>query len=436
MMFSSWMNSHFNLPGPLRRLFNSAGLTKRTDGIRRLAAILLAIAVAAIGSGGAAAAGGSTLVYIGTYTGAKSKGLSVSRLDTASGRLSAPELAAETKSPSFLAIHPAEPWLYAVGEMGDVGPAHSGSVTSYVIDRKTRQLKVLNQQPSGGGGPCHLALDHAGKCLLAANYGSGSVAALALRPDGSLGEPGAVIQHRGSSVNPQLQNGPHAHFITTDPANHFALACDLGLDQVLVYRFDASRMSLTANDPAFAAVKPGSGPRHLAFHPNGRVAYVINEMASTVTAFAYDAKMGTLHELQTISTLPPDFKGQSACAEIQIHPWGKFRYGSNRGHDSIAVFTVAAESGELTRVEVQPTQGKSPRHFGIDPSGRWLLAENQGSDSIVVFRLDGETGKLSATGERIEGGAPGCVAFTQADWFGVLPTPGGSGIYFASSPEL
>jgi 6-phosphogluconolactonase len=351
------------------------------------------------------------LVYIGTYTGAKSKGIYVSHFDPATGRLSSPELAAETASPSFLALHPGGRFLYAVGETANLGSKRTGAVSAFSLDAKTGKLTSLNRQSSGGTGPCHLAVDQTGKCLLVANYGSGSIAALPIQAGGSLGEPGAVIQHRGSSVNPQRQAGPHAHFITPDPANRFALTCDLGLDQVLVYRLDPDKAALAANDPPFVAVKPGSGPRHLAFHPSGRFVFLINEMGSTLTAFGYDAKRGALKELQTLSTLPEGFAGRSTCAEVQVHPSGDFVYGSNRGHDSIAVFAFDRVSGKLTCLEHQSTQGKNPRHFALDPTGQWLLAENQDSDSIVVFRVDSKTGRLSATGQRVSVGAPVCAVF-------------------------
>ncbi len=354
---------------------------------------------------------GTMLVYIGTYTGAKSKGIYVSRFDPATGRQTAPELAVETASPSFLALHPGGRVLYAVGETASLGSKRTGAVSAFSLDAKTGKLASLNRQSSGGTGPCHLAVDQTGKCLLVANYGSGSIAALPILADGALGEPNAVIQHQGSSVNPQRQAGPHAHFITPDPANRFALTCDLGLDQVLVYRFDPAKSALTANDPPFAAVKAGSGPRHLAFHPSGRFVFLINEMGSTLTTFAYDAKQGTLKELQSLSTLPEKFDGNSTCAEVQVHPSGKFVYGSNRGHDSIAVFGFDSASGKLTCVEHQSTQGKTPRHFAIDPTGQWLLAENQASDSVVVFRVDSTTGRLSPTGQTVSVGAPVCALF-------------------------
>ena len=353
----------------------------------------------------------SMLVFIGTYTGAKSKGIYVSRFDPATGQLTAPELAAETQSPSFLALHPGGRFLYAVGEATNLGGNRGGAVSAFSLDAKTGRLAPLNHQSSGGAGPCHLAVDQTGKCLLTANYGSGSIAALPIGGDGRLGEPGSVIQHHGSSVNPQRQAGPHAHFITPDPGNRFALTCDLGLDQVLVYRLDPAKAALVANDPPFAAVKPGSGPRHLVFHRSGRFVFLINEMGSTITTFAYDSEKGVLKEVQTISTLPEGFAGKTSCAEVQVHPSGNFVYGSNRGHDSIAIFSVDRASGKLTSLGHQSTQGKTPRHFALDPSGRWLLAENQESGSVVVFRVDPKTGGLSATGQSVSVGSPVCAVF-------------------------
>jgi 6-phosphogluconolactonase len=355
--------------------------------------------------------GSTMLVYIGTYTGAKSKGIYVSRFDPAAGRLTSPELAVTTPSPSFLAMHPGKRILYAAGETANLGGKPVGAVSAFNLDEKNGQLTLLNRESSGGAGPCHLAVDATGKCLLVANYGSGSIAALPIQADGSLAAPGAVIQHQGSSVNPQRQAGPHAHFVTPDPLNQFALTCDLGLDQVLVYRFVPSKGSLVANVPPFAGVKPGSGPRHLAFDPSGRFVFLINEMGSTFTVFAYDAKQGVLKELQTISTLPEGFTGNSTCAEVQVHPSGKFVYGSNRGHDSIAVFGFDSVSGKLTCLEHQSTQGKTPRHFALDPAGNWLLAENQDSDNIVVFRVDAKTGRLSPAGQTVSVGAPVCAVF-------------------------
>ena len=359
-------------------------------------------------------ADGTMLVYFGTYTGAKSKGIYVSRFDTATGRLTDPELAVATASPSFLAIHPSQRFLYAAGETSILNGKRVGAVSAFSVNAKTGRLTFLNRQSSGGEGPCHVAVDQSGKCLVVANYGDGTIAALPIQADGALAEPGTVIQHKGSSVNPTRQAGPHAHSMTIDPSNRIVLACDLGLDEVLAYRLDPAKATLVANDTPFVAIKPGLGPRHLAFHPSGRFVFLISEMGSTLTAFAYDAKRGALKELQTISTLPKEFSGNSAGAEVAVHPSGKFVYGSNRGHNSIAVFGFDPKRGQLTCLQYQSTEGKIPRHFALDPTGKWLLAENQESDSVVVFRVDAKTGRLSPTKEKISVGSPVCALFVPA----------------------
>ncbi len=354
------------------------------------------------------------LVYIGTYTGSKSQGIYLARFQPATGRLSAPELAAETKNPSFLALHPNRPVLYAVGEIGNFEGKRTGAVSAFGIDEPTGKLTLLNQQSSGGAGPCYLAVDATGGCVLVANYGGGSVAVLPIEADGRLREPSMTVPHQGSSVNPQRQAGPHAHCTVPDPANRFALVCDLGLDKVLVYRLDPGKGALAPNDPPFVSAKPGSGPRHLAFHPNGRFVYVINEIKSTLTAYGYDAPAGVLKELQTVPMLPADFKADNICAEVQVHPSGRFVYGSSRGHDSIAAFAIDPKSGQLTFIERQSTQGKTPRHFALDPGGHWLLAENQDSDNVVIFQVDTESGRLRPTGQRAAVGAPACLVFVGA----------------------
>lgn len=354
----------------------------------------------------------SGLLYIGTYTGKKSKGIYSARFDSGTGKLSAPELAAETKNPTFLALHPNGRVLYAVSEIDEYQGKKTGAVSAFSVDAKTEKLSLLNQEPSGGGGPCHLVVDKSGKCVLVANYGTGSVAALPIEANGKLGEPKTKIQHTGSSVNRERQAGPHAHYIDTDPANRYVLACDLGLDKVLVYKLDADKSLLIPHVPPAVSVNAGFGPRHLAFHPNGRIAYLISEIEPTITVFSYEAD-GTLNELQTVSTLPENFKGFKSGAEIQVHPSGRFVYGSNRGHNSIAVFSVDEKSGKLTLVEHQSTRGKTPRHFALDPTGKWLLAENQDSDNIVIFRVDQQTGKLSPTGEGVEVGSPVCIQFVS-----------------------
>jgi len=359
----------------------------------------------------AASSQNSTRVYIGTYTGDMSKGIYLSHFDSGTGKLGAPELAVETTNPSFLAIHPKGEWLYAAGEVSSFQGKAEGVISAFRINQATGRLELINQRPSGGAGPCHLALDQTGQGLLVANYGSGSVAALPVESNGQLGSPGASIQHHGSSVNRQRQEGPHAHFITPDPNNNYALVCDLGLDKVLVYRLSPAQASLIANVPPAVSLKPGSGPRHLAFHTNGRFVYVINELSSSVTAFSYDATKGILKELDTRSTLPSDFKGENTCAEVQIHPSGSFVYGSNRGHNSIAVFRVNPRDGRLLRIENVACGGKTPRHFALDPTGKWLLVENQDSNSVIVFAVEANTGHLTPTGDKIEVGAPVCLVF-------------------------
>jgi len=350
-------------------------------------------------------------VYIGTYTQGGSKGIYLGRLDVQSGKLSIEGLAAEAVNPSFLAIHPDGKHVYAVGEIANFEEEKTGAVTAFAIDAESGKLREINRQPSAGAGPCHLVVDPTGQNVLVANYGAGSVACLPLRKDGGLQPASSAIQHEGSSVNPRRQKGPHAHSINVGPQNGFAYAADLGLDAILIYRFDARKGLLSPADPPQAKVAPGAGPRHFAFHPNGRTAYVINEMNSTVTAFAYDPEDGSLKELQTIGTLPEDFGGRNSTAEVRVHPSGKFLYGSNRGHDSIAIFSIDAKSGELTAVGHESTRGKTPRNFNLDPSGRILLAANQSSDSIAAFRVDSKTGKLAPLGDPVAVPRPVCIRF-------------------------
>jgi 6-phosphogluconolactonase len=358
-------------------------------------------------------------VYIGTYTQGKSKGIYLLELEPGQdpGRptLQAKGLVGETVNPSFLAIHPGRRFLYAVGEIGDFEGQKTGAVNAFAIDPPSGKLTLLNRQPSGGSGPCHVVVDKEGKNVLVANYGSGSVEALPLTDDGRLGKPTSVQQHHGASVNRQRQEGPHAHSINLDAANRFAVAADLGLDKLLVYRFDAAQGRLFPNSPPAVSVTPGSGPRHFAFHLRGRFAYVINELTCTVTAFTYDAERGVLQEMQTISTLPHELRAGYSTAEVQVHPSGKFLYGSNRGHDSIAVFAIDQETGKLTPVQNQSTLGKTPRNFGIDPTGTYLLAANQDSDNVTLFRIDTATGKLSDLGVQIDVPKPVCVKFVPVD---------------------
>jgi 6-phosphogluconolactonase len=358
---------------------------------------------------------GEVLVYFGTYTGPTSKGIYVSRLNLATGELAAPQLAAETENPSFLAVHPSRDLLYAVNEISKFEGQASGSVSAYGIDRQSGTLKPLNRQPSAGGGPAHVTIDAQGRNVLVANYGGGSVAVLPVAADGTLQRPSSSVQHKGASVNPNRQKGPHAHSINLDSANRFAYAADLGIDKVMIYRYDAATGALTANDPPFAAVEPGSGPRHFAIHPEGRFAYVINELPLTITAFARDAGHGGLTAFQTISTLQPGTAPQQgySTAEIQVHSSGRFLYGSNRGHNSIAVFSIDPSSGRLTFSQIVSTQGRTPRNFGIDPTGTYLLAANQQSDTVTVFRIDQKSGRLTQVGTPFAVPTPVCVKFVK-----------------------
>ena len=365
-----------------------------------------------VGLAADAAAPGKFRVYFGTYTGAMSKGIYHSTLDLASGQLSPPQLAAEIKSPSFVAIHPNRKFLYAVSEISDFQGKPLGGVSAFAIDAASGNLTLLNQQSSEGAGPCHLVVDAAGKNALVANYGGGSVAVLPIDSTGKLSAASASIQHTGSGADKSRQEKPHAHSINLDAKNRFAFAADLGLDKVLIYRFDADKGSLVANDPPAGVVAPGSGPRHFAFHPSGRFAFVNNEMTSSVPAFKYDAEKGSLTEVHTLSTLPHEVKGNST-AETVVHPSGKFVYVSNRGHDSIAIFTFDETSGKLTAAGHCRTGGKTPRNFNIDPTGRFLLAANQGTNDVFSFRIDATTGQLTTIGNKIEVGSPVCVRFVS-----------------------
>lgn len=363
---------------------------------------------------------GKYWVYVGTYTGGngpeRSRGIYLMDLDVNSGKLGEPRLAAESPSPSFLAIHPNHAFLYAVNE--DIPGSREGGISAFSINQSKGTLTPLNRQPSAGSGPCHLVVDRQGQNVLVANYGSGSVGCLPIERDGRLRPPSTKIQHRGQVADPRRQGGPHAHSINLDASNRYAIVADLGLDEVLIYAFDPAQGRLTPHSPPFAKVAPRSGPRHFAFSPDGRYGYVINEISRTVTAFAYDADNGVLKEIQTISTVPADAPPGGSTAEVQVHPSGKFLYGSNRGHDSIAIFAIDPTTGKLTTVGFEPTRGKTPRNFAIDPTGTILLAENQDSNTIVVFRIDPRDGTLKATGQAARVPRPVCIK--------MIPRPAGA----------
>jgi 6-phosphogluconolactonase len=343
--------------------------------------------------------------YLGTYTrGGKSKGIYVGKLDTATGKLGAIELGAETSNPSFLALSPNAKNLYAVAEGSE------GGVAAFAVGADGK-LTRLNDLPAGGAGTCHVWVDATGQVVLAANYSGGSLAAFRTKPDGSLAERTAFVQLTGSGPNPRRQQKPAGHAIYTDPENKFVYGCDLGSDQVWSFRFDAEKGTLTPTDPPSGKVPPGGGPRHLAIHPNGRFAYTNNELTMSVTTFARDTVKGTLTALDTVSTLPPGTPTEGfSTAEIFCHPTGKWLYVSNRTHDTIAVFAIGAD-GKPTFLEAAPAQVKIPRGFGIDPSGKWLIAGGQNDHRLAVHAIDQQTGRLTFTGQTAEVGAPVCVLF-------------------------
>jgi 6-phosphogluconolactonase len=341
------------------------------------------------------------IIYIGTQ--GEGAGIQAWRLEAASGTMEKIGLAAKMGQLSFQALHPNRRFLYSVREIS------RGAVCAFSIDRRTGALGFINEVSSHGNEPAYVSIDRTGRNLLAANYGSGNLAVFPIHADGGLGEATDVIQHQGSSINPTRQEGPHAHSIDVSPDNHFALVADLGLDKIFVYRFDPARGKLMPNTQPFANTRPGAGPRHLVFHPNGCFVYAINELHSTMTVFAWSASAGTLRELQTISTLPSGFTGTSDAAEVCIEPGGRYLYGSNRGHDSMVVFRIDRNSGLLEPLEWVPTQGKTPRSFGIDSTGAWLLVANQASNNLVLFGIDPQNGRLRDSGVRGELASPSCV---------------------------
>jgi 6-phosphogluconolactonase len=357
-----------------------------------------------------------TFVYVGTYTGPKSEGIYLFRLQTRNLEVSQNitlvplGLAAAAVNPSYLALDMKHRRLFAVNEVDELDGQPGGAVSAFKVEADGK-LTLINRRPSMGKGPCHLVLDAEGRHVLVANYTSGSVAVLPVGEDGTLGAATSVVQHEGHSVNPDRQKGPHAHGMTLDAANRFAFACDLGLDRVLIYRYDAVKGTLTPHEPAFAPVKPGSGPRHMVFGADGRFAYVVNELSSTVTVFAYDADHGTLKEIQTISTLPEYFDGPNWTAEIALHPSGKWLYVSNRGHNSVVLLGVDADKGTLTYVEEQGTGGNKPRHFGIEPGAKHMAIANQASDTVLASRIDAGNGRLKPSGVFASAPSPVCVVF-------------------------
>jgi len=351
------------------------------------------------------------LVYVGTYTRRGSKGIYIYVMDPETGSLKPAGKAVNLNNPSFLAISPQKGSLYAVNEVHSFMGRRSGAVSSFMIDGETGELTPLNSKPSGGTSPCYVTVDGTGRYVLTANYSSGSLCVLPVMDDGSLGEATDIIQHEGSSIDPKRQMGPHAHSVVVDPSNRYVYAADLGIDKIMIYKFDVERGKLKPNDQPWVRTQPGAGPRHFTFHPNERFAYVINELDSTIIAFSYDRESGRLKPVQTVSTLPDGYEGANYPADIHVDPSGMFLYGSNRGHDSIAIYRIDGETGRLSLIGHESTRGRSPRNFAIDPSGDFLLVANQDTDNIVGFRIDRETGMLEPTGEETKVPAPVCIKF-------------------------
>jgi 6-phosphogluconolactonase len=348
-------------------------------------------------------------LYVGTYTSGKSEGIYGYRMDHATGALTRFN-SFKSVNPSFLAIDRNKRYLYAVNEVSEYAGKPSGGVSAFAIDRASGNLRLLNEQATQGADPCHLVIDRKNHTLLVANYTGGSVAVLPIRLDGTLAPSIDLKQHEGSGVKEQ-QKGPHAHCIILDRLERHALAADLGIDKVMIYRFDASTGKLAPANQPWAELQAGAGPRHLTLHPNGKYVYVINELDSTLTVFKYNEVNGTLSQVETVSTLPGNFSGASYCADVHVSPSGKFLYGSNRGHDSIVVFEIDPRTGKLKLTEHVSTEGKWPRNFTIDPTGRFLLVANQRTDNVVTFSIDSQTGRLKSTGHIEEIPSPVCLKF-------------------------
>ena len=363
--------------------------------------------------GQASAAPTRALVCFGSYSTPDKDSVHLFQLNLQDGSLKKLNAVDGLTNPSFLKIHPNGKYLYTVNEVSTFDGKKSGGVTAFALDVKGGKLNKINQQPSGDTGPCHLTVDATGKYVLVAHYGGGSTSVLPIKKDGSVGTLVSQIKHKGSSVHSR-QKAPHAHSVHVGPNNKFAFAPDLGIDKVLVFSFDEKTGAIAETKFDGAKLEPGSGPRHFGFHPDGKFAYVINELKQTVTAFRYNAKRGRLRTLQTLSSVPHPVKGNST-AEVLVHPTGQFLYGSNRGHNSIAMFRINEKNGKLTAIGHESTRGSTPRNFGIDPTGQFLLAANQQSDNVVVFRINQDTGKLKFTGNEIKLSKPVCVRMILQD---------------------
>lgn len=354
----------------------------------------------------------SDLLYVGTYTaGSRSEGVYLVRMDRRSGQLRRVGSVAAGANPSFLAIHANGRVLYAVNELEQYQGRSTGAVSAFAIESMTGALTRLNEQPSDGGAPCYLSVDRSAQVVLVANYVGGNLALLPIQPNGALAPVAHVVQHTGKGPNVEHQQAPHAHCVLADPSNRFVLAADVGVDRVFVYRLDLDGKSLRHVDGGDAVMRPGAGPRHLAFHPTLPLVFVANELDSTVATLRFDAELGRLSPLDTRSTLPAGWTGTNYPADIHVAATGRTVYVSNRGHNSIAVFSGAESTGALVLDQVVSTDGDWPRNFSLDPTERWLLVANQRSDSVVVFARDPDNGRLTPTGQRIAIPSPACLRF-------------------------
>lgn len=341
-------------------------------------------------------------LLIGTYTSGKSEGIYVYKFNASTGEFTAESIAKNVKNPSFLAISPNEKFVYSAGEIDK-----NGAVYAFSFDKKSGNLTQLSTQSSNGNYPCHVAIDKTGKWVIAGNYGAGSLTVLPVEANGGLGKPTQTIQHEGKGKNPDRQEAPHVHSINIAPNNVDVFVADLGIDKLVTYSLDAKTGMLIKGNPPFTKLEDGTGPRHFTMHPNGKFAYVIQELSSQITTFDY--KKGSLTAIQSISTLPTDYKGANSCADIHISPDGKFLYGSNRIHDSIVIYSIDQKTGKLTYIINESTKGKKPRNFMIDPTGNYVLVANQETDNIVIFKRDAQKGTLTPTGQEISVPNPVCL---------------------------